>query len=448
MVKRHPIMRYPYNLERSYQKNINRELSLLDKMTNEVLKKKLQPLVETRQDDERPDFSFTKVKKTVDILKLLLIKVFPEMASKRIAKKFVNSVVNYNKEAIDTQLNARDMSPIKSEAWIKSIAETKTAENVAYIQGIASDYTQKVEEAVLRTVSSGDNFAELSDQIQKISDKSRNQADFIARDQVGSLLGQINAERQKRAGFPAFRWSDSGDNRVRPSHAEKNGKIYFYDHNPLIPGEEYACRCVAEPVDEEELEEITGEQDYTKSSIYKTSSLIAEAEKHESNVTEDLKDIAENVDGKLVGLKYRLKSYESLQRKVENNGENKQIRDVLRYTFESSSDKYVSTYNKVIDGLVNKSYNVSVVKNYWEDTSNPYNGLNLFIKTDDGYEFELQFHTKESFALKNGKLHELYEKARVLDQLSEEVTELNDKMMKLSKELEFPANVSKIKDVK
>lgn len=56
---------------------------------------------------------------------------------------------------------------------------------------------------------------------------SSDKAAFIARDQTGTILGQMNSERQKRAGFQAFRWSDSGDERVRDSHRERNGKIYF-----------------------------------------------------------------------------------------------------------------------------------------------------------------------------------------------------------------------------
>ena len=44
---------------------------------------------------------------------------------------------------------------------------------------------------------------------------SSDKAAFIARDQTGTILGQMNSERQKRAGFQAFRWSDSGDERVR-----------------------------------------------------------------------------------------------------------------------------------------------------------------------------------------------------------------------------------------
>lgn len=62
-----------------------------------------------------------------------------------------------------------------------------------------------------------------------------------------------NAQRHIDAGITAFRWSDSDDAAVRPSHRERNGIIFFYADDPLLPGEEMDCRCVAEPVFDDEL---------------------------------------------------------------------------------------------------------------------------------------------------------------------------------------------------
>lgn len=41
-------------------------------------------------------------------------------------------------------------------------------------------------------------------------------------------------------------WRTQGDNRVRPSHAANEGRIFSYNNSPL-PGEEAGCRCWAEP---------------------------------------------------------------------------------------------------------------------------------------------------------------------------------------------------------
>lgn len=44
-------------------------------------------------------------------------------------------------------------------------------------------------------------------------------------------------------------WRTSGDNKVRSSHAANNGKIFAWDNPPETghPGEDYGCRCTAEP---------------------------------------------------------------------------------------------------------------------------------------------------------------------------------------------------------
>ncbi len=44
-------------------------------------------------------------------------------------------------------------------------------------------------------------------------------------------------------------WRTSGDNKVRASHAANSGKIFAWDNPPETghPGEDYNCRCTAEP---------------------------------------------------------------------------------------------------------------------------------------------------------------------------------------------------------
>lgn len=44
-------------------------------------------------------------------------------------------------------------------------------------------------------------------------------------------------------------WRTRGDPQVRPSHIENNGKVFAWDNPPETghPGEDYNCRCTAEP---------------------------------------------------------------------------------------------------------------------------------------------------------------------------------------------------------
>jgi hypothetical protein len=96
--------------------------------------------------------------------------------------------------------------------------------------------------------------------------------------------------------------------------------------------------------------------------------------------------------------------------------------------------------------LQEKGYNIIAVKNHWLNPYDPYQGVNVKILSPSEQKFELQFHTRESFDLKSGELHELYEKQRLIaDKTSSEWLELNDKMFGLSNDLKIPDDVKRIK---
>lgn len=70
----------------------------------------------------------------------------------------------------------------------------------------------------------------------------------ITRDQSNKLIGNLNNARQTQVGIDRYEWQTSEDERVRPSHVEKNGKIYAWDQPPPDtghPGHDIQCRCVA-----------------------------------------------------------------------------------------------------------------------------------------------------------------------------------------------------------
>ena len=173
--------------------------------------------------------------------------------------------------------------------------------------------------------------------------------------------------------------------------------------------------------------------------------MLSKAKSVEPKITSDLKIVMSNSNSRLVGLDYKVKSLSSLSRKLDNEPD-ANMRDIVRYTALLKPDNMVSKYAEIMENIGQKGYNISEVKNYWLDTNNPYNGINTNIKTPEGYEFELQFHTKESFDLKDGPLHELYEKQRVLDKFNdfEAYEKLNLDMYNLSRNLKRPNRIEEI----
>ena len=178
----------------------------------------------------------------------------------------------------------------------------------------------------------------------------------------------------------------------------------------------------------------------------------------EPKITKAVTTIIASVDGEVAGLEYRLKSMDSLKRKIETEmmaGISEQqaidnIKDVIRYTAIFSPENFVTQYREMQSALEKQGYKTIIVKNTWKDGA-VYKGINTFITTlvkKDNVIFEMQYHTSESFALKNGELHQLYERFRDPNTEQEEKEKLYIEMQKLSAKLVTPKDIQKIKGVK
>ncbi|WII95981.1 minor capsid protein [Moraxella haemolytica] len=174
----------------------------------------------------------------------------------------------------------------------------------------------------------------------------------------------------------------------------------------------------------------------------------------EPNITQDMTAIVKQVGVVLSGLEHRLKSQGSLQRKVasevlqgkELDSVLPNIKDVIRYTVLLDEKSFVKQYQSLLDELEQAGYNVVRVKNTWKQGA-MYKGINTFVEKD-GVVFELQYHTQDSFALKNGKLHTLYEEFRLDDTSEARRAVLFFEMQSLSDKIRQPPNIDKIDDKK
>lgn len=183
--------------------------------------------------------------------------------------------------------------------------------------------------------------------------------------------------------------------------------------------------------------------------------LLEKATAAEPAVTQMLESLQTN-SRKLVGLEFKLKSKESLARKVAlhvNEREQKlntktRINDVLRYTFQSNNESFTSDFKTVRSSLERSGYTFTRVKNTLQDETASYRGVNTQIKTPEGYTFELQFHTPESLAVKE-KNHVLYEQQRILDKSAEDYTEkylsFNQQMISNAKCIPLPSGIDEVK---
>lgn len=179
----------------------------------------------------------------------------------------------------------------------------------------------------------------------------------------------------------------------------------------------------------------------------------------EPTITEHLKEIVKHNMVRLTGLDHRLKSKESYLRKVEadkrdemNIGKTTEevaenIHDIVRYTAILPQEKFYEKFLTIKDDLTTSGYKFLKLKNTWLDSVSKYKGVNAQLLTPEGYVFELQFHTQQSFEVKE-EMHKFYEEWREIETTDQRKLELIENMEDLSSGLQKPQDVDKINNTK
>ena len=387
--------------------------------------------------------------------------------AENIANGFVSRGDAQNHAEVST--NLKNQTGIDLSAYLRNnpnVVERVnelTVSNIQLIKSIRTQYLDKVQNAVMQAMVQGALNKDLGEQLKKLGKDAESRAMLIARDQSSKLNAALTRARHEEVGIKKYMWSTSGDERVRASHAEKDGKIFEYTNPPADtghPGHDVNCRCVQIPVLDDAVKASSNAQEAPSEPIKEGLSLsvdklVEKSQKIEPIITADINNIATKAGGKLVGLENRLKSPYSIKRKIEAevaDGFSKslslnKIRDAIRYTTVFKENDFVTRYKAMQYLLAIEGYKTIVVKNTWKNDS-VYKGVNTFIQNEDGDVFEMQYHTQQSFDVKNGLLHKLYEKFRDPKTPIHEKEKLLLEMRKLSSKIKIPEGVEFIEDKK
>ncbi|MCL2777975.1 MAG: hypothetical protein FWD73_08220, partial [Polyangiaceae bacterium] len=167
--------------------------------------------------------------------------------------------------------------------------------------------------------------------------------------------------------------------------------------------------------------------------------LLAKVQQVEPQVTKELSQLAKENGGKMEGLDYRLKSHESLSRKLADEP-GKPVNDALRYTQIYESKNLGAGAKNVMASMENNGYKKVAVNNTFQDGV-PYKGINTVWETPSGTRFEVQFHTPESFDIKQNVNHSLYEQGRMLPAGDPGREAISDRMIQNSNRVPVPKNI-------
>ena len=188
----------------------------------------------------------------------------------------------------------------------------------------------------------------------------------------------------------------------------------------------------------------------------KAGSVLAKAAAAEPALTRTVQGTAEQLGGKMEGLAHRLKTPDSLARKIAADMQElgltadeaaARVADAVRYTATFPPEKLVAGAEAVLAKLQKDGCTIVKLKNTWLDPRSAYKGVNVQLRDKEGQIFELQFHTPESFVAKEEETHAIYEKMRQLEQGSPEWNRLKDEQMEIAKRLQVPTDIERLKPV-
>lgn len=179
--------------------------------------------------------------------------------AQHIVRGFVRRANAQNQQETCTRIKQAtgvDLSEfLKNTPKVAEKVEMATLANIQLIRSIHSQYLDKVQNIITQSALSGKLLKEIKSEIKEAGKITEKRALFIARDQMAKFNSALTQARHEEIGIKKYKWSTSGDERVRESHMANDGKVFSYDDPPETghPGEDYNCRCVALPVFEYEL---------------------------------------------------------------------------------------------------------------------------------------------------------------------------------------------------
>lgn len=241
-------------LERRYFKAIRAIVRALRRLTTERIFPLLEPILEQAKilrPDSRVDAYVDDIEQAISDLRVEFLREFDDEKLAAITTSAAYQVEEFNEKEFKKVFGqVFGVDVVRDEAWLAGEIRAFVKANVRLVQSIPDEYFKKLEGTITRGAQTGRLGKEIAEDIRKLLHVSESKAVLIARDQVAKFNGQLTQLRQKSVGVEKYRWSTSGDERVRDTHAANEGRIFSWDDPPSTghPGEDIQCRCVAIPV--------------------------------------------------------------------------------------------------------------------------------------------------------------------------------------------------------
>lgn len=248
--RRPPLWLHPDNAARAYRNALQALVARAHAAVLEFLPQMVAAVMRTRHDagpSSSDDFDLERLRDVGDL----------EVDAA--ARRMVDDVVVFNrtqfKRVVKTVIG---VDPLINEPWLQPMLAATVKDNLALASSLTQKFRAEAEGVFTAALRQGVRAEALEDEVRSglladiraRADVADSRATLIARDQVSKLNGALTQRRQEAIGVTSYIWRTAQDERVRPEHAEREGKEFDWDDPPEdgAPGEAIQCRCTAEMV--------------------------------------------------------------------------------------------------------------------------------------------------------------------------------------------------------
>lgn len=147
-----------------------------------------------------------------------------------------------------------EVAPFIRLGDVREELERSIRQNVALISNVNADTKNRVQQIIFDGFARRKTKKQITDDLAKAMGITKRRARVIAGDQLHKLNVQLSAIRARQLGIKRYVWHTRLDDRVRPAHRAREGKVFRWDKPPPDghPGYPIMCRCAAQSILEDD----------------------------------------------------------------------------------------------------------------------------------------------------------------------------------------------------
>ncbi|MDY4011381.1 MAG: minor capsid protein [Fusobacterium gastrosuis] len=245
---------FPKNIENKLRTTLQFYTNLKIKRAKKRINNGQLPLFELTEEEKKKCLK-ELVKRALEINKSVWEAMYEQLELKKIKeslnKQWVKSlfgIMDKNIEFDKLQQIRIDRVSEQLKKWNINIKFENGKINKTQLKALKSDVaTYRNNKQIREIITNFESGKFEREDIKTLEAYLKRRNENIARNETGNLYAQEVKDLMIENNLEYYTWRTVGDDRVRDEHADKDGKIFSIHDTPL-PGEDFNCRCSAEPI--------------------------------------------------------------------------------------------------------------------------------------------------------------------------------------------------------